>query len=93
MKTYLGTRPASDPKDVQAQYGYPEDCYVEVIRFSGSDRQVADRSIHEITYHGAPAALFNNAPLGSRLWDTSTPSVNLKTAAAGTGTWVTETLS
>jgi len=49
--------------------------------------------VHEIYYAGAPASLFDNAPLGSTLINTSSGIHYYKTAAAGTGTWVTVTTS
>ena len=36
---------------------------------------------------------YANLPKGSVVYDTKTPAIHVKTAAAGTSTWVSETLS
>lgn len=92
-ETYKGIRVSATHATVQDLYGYPENCYVEVINYATQAKATPNVSRHEICYHGAPSTLFANAPIGSILIDTSTASIHIKTAAAGTSTWVSATFS
>ena len=92
-ETYAGIPQASRLTTVQDDFGFPEDCDVMFIPFTSQSKTAGRRERMIIWYDGAPAALFNNAPLGTLLVDTSTPALHAKTAAAGTGTWKSETLS
>ena len=85
--TFKGV-PANSGKSVQDEYSFPADCYVILFNCSTSSRQAADQQIMFIRYHGAPAALFNNAPQYAMLFNTSGLTWNMKTSAPGTGTWV-----
>lgn|GEM_PF-4585656 len=85
--TFKGV-PANSGKSVQDEYSFPADCYVALWNCSTSSRQAADQQIMIIRYAGEPAALFNNAPLGTMLFDTTNLKWHMKTAAKGTGTWV-----
>jgi hypothetical protein len=65
-----------------AGFGYPVNCHVTV-------KQNDEIQIHEIFYSAAPAALFDNAPNGSILWDVVAGNVYQKRGALGAsnGTW------
>jgi hypothetical protein len=85
-KTWKAVPNNSAPLSVQDEYGFPEDCLVLEAGVSTGSRQEADKKMMIIVYAGAPAALFNNAPLGAFLLDTTNLTRCMKTAAAGTGT-------
>lgn len=74
-----------EPVDAVTAYGYPADAYFIPAQSDGA-------TIHMIFYAGAPAALFNNAPNGSVLFNTTAGATHLhiKDKAPGTGidgTW------
>ena len=70
------TDPVIDPV---TQFGYPATADVFVLNGG-----IAGNGRHMIWYGAAPAALFNNAPLGSVCFDTANGDAYIMTAAA---TW------
>ena len=82
--TFVGVPATSEPNTVQAEFSYPEDCYVDVRRYLTTDRQAQPVYAHDIRYAGAPAALLNAAPLGSTCVDYTNGDLYIKTGAT---TW------
>ena len=82
--TFVGVASTSQPESVQTEFSYPEDCYVDVMRYKTTDRQNQAVYAHDIRYAGAPAALFNAAPLGSTCVDYTNGDLYIKTDAT---TW------
>jgi hypothetical protein len=74
-----------DPEDL---YSYPATAIVANLQNDAYD-------IHLIWYTAAPAALFNNAPNGSFLIDTTNGAIYAKVGTMGKkdGTWQTAALS
>lgn len=82
--TYVGVASTSQPETVQAEFAYPENCYVDVRRYKTTDRQAQAVYAHDIRYAGVPSTLFNAAPLGSTFVDYTNGDLYIKTAAT---TW------
>lgn len=81
-------------ESIQTQHSLPETVTFG-IKHQQKNSAGTTIEIWELWYPANPnsTAAFAVCPIGSRVWDVSTPAVWLKTAAAGTNTWVTETLS
>jgi hypothetical protein len=76
------------PNPRLSDYGYPATALVEEVSGDGY-------TFHRIRYTAAPAALFDNAPNGSELFDTTNSALYWKNGTYGKadGSWVSETLS
>lgn len=59
-----------------ADFGYPALAYFAILKHGQVE-------FHEIWFAGAPGALFNNAPNGSKLIDTATGNIHVKDGTIG----------
>jgi hypothetical protein len=72
-----------EPVDYEAAYSYPATSYIFPMQGSAG-------VVHLIWYAGAPSTLFDSAPNGSVLTDTTNGDTWVKTLAVGSGangTW------
>ena len=81
-------QPVSYNRSPEEMFGYPATAIVTAF-------QNETVEIHFIWYGAAPAALFNNAPNGSFLWDGTNFNLYVKSGTPGAkdGTWKTEALT